>query len=165
MLYGNVSYYTCMQVYVRIQPPHAPPTHFLSDLRGSDSLQPPCCETEHAHSHLQTQARSIIQMSDEQNSQYVGMLYCVDLNMCPLCSSTCRKQPSKDSLVSTEGAEDWLLVMMKTDLQCPCPFSCVFCVQVWRPAVMKTDKTAHTFGISDVSTRKNLNFLTQSKRR
>lgn len=38
---------------------------------------------------LQTQARSIIQMSDEQNSQYVGMLYCVDLNIWPLCSSTC----------------------------------------------------------------------------
>lgn len=90
------------------------PTHYLSDLRGSDGLQTPCCDTEHAHSHLQTQARSIIQMSDEQNSQYVGMLYCVDLNMCPLCSSTCCKQSSKDSLISKEGVEDWLRVMMKT---------------------------------------------------
>lgn len=44
------------------------------------------------HSRLHTQARSIIQISDEQNSQYVGMLYCVDLNMWPLCSSTCREQ-------------------------------------------------------------------------
>lgn len=46
----------------------------------------------HAYLHLHTQARSIIQMSDEQYSQYVGMLYWVDLKMCPLCSSTCREQ-------------------------------------------------------------------------
>lgn len=58
----------------------------------------PCCDAPHAHSRLHTQARSIIQMSDEQNSQYVGMLYWVDLKMWPLCSSTCREQQSKGSL-------------------------------------------------------------------
>lgn len=50
-----------------------------------------------AHSHLHTQARSIIQMSDEQYSQYVGMLYWVDLKMWPLCSSTYREQQSTGS--------------------------------------------------------------------
>lgn len=148
------------------------PTHFLSDLPGSDSLQAPCCDTEHAHSHLQTQARSIIQMSDEQNSQYVGMLYCVDLNMCPLCSSTCHKQSSKDSLISNEGVEDRLLVMMKTDLQRRCPFSYVFFVQVWRPAVKKKKKQTkqHIFFVYLMFRAGKIyiymfNFVTGSKRR
>lgn len=51
----------------------------------------------HPDLRLQTQARSIIQMSDEQNSQYVGMLYCVDLNIWPLCSSTCSEPQHKQS--------------------------------------------------------------------
>lgn len=55
------------------------------------------CDTVRAYSHLHTQARSIIQMSDEQYSQYVGMLYWVDLKMWPLCSSTCRGQQSTGS--------------------------------------------------------------------
>lgn len=132
--------------------------HFFLDLWGSESLQNPRCDILLPHSHLHTQARSIIQMSDEQYSQYVGMLYCVDLNMWPLCSSTCREQQSKGSfgvylhmsfhiyvlysglwcfsivlLQRANGAvEDWLLVTMrmKTDLQYRRPFSCVFCVQV-----------------------------------
>lgn len=60
-----------------------------------EGLRPPT--HGYPHSRLQTQARSIIQMSDEQNSQYVGMLYCVDLNMWPLCSSTCSQQQLKQS--------------------------------------------------------------------
>lgn len=55
------------------------------------------CDTVRAYSHLHTQARSIIQMSDEQYSQYVGMLYWVDLKMWPLCSSTCRGQQNTGS--------------------------------------------------------------------
>lgn len=40
--------------------------------------------------HLQTEALSMIQIKEEQYSQYVGMLYWVALKMWPLCSSTWR---------------------------------------------------------------------------
>lgn len=53
-------------------------------------------------SRLQTHARSMIQMRDEQYSQYVGMLYCVDLKIWPLCSSTCRGQQRDDHEPETE---------------------------------------------------------------
>ncbi len=73
---------------------------FLRSMKFRDfqGLPNPWCDILHAHSHLHTQARSIIQMSDEQYSQYVGMLYWVDLKMWPLCSSTCREQQSTGSL-------------------------------------------------------------------
>lgn len=40
--------------------------------------------------HLQTEALSMIQIKEEQYSQYVGILYWVALKMWPLCSSTWR---------------------------------------------------------------------------
>lgn len=56
-----------------------------------------CLEAEGTNSRLQTHALSIIHMREEQNSQYVGMLYWVDLKIWPLCSSTCFKKTIKQN--------------------------------------------------------------------
>lgn len=85
-------------------------------------------------SRLQTQARSIIQMREEQYSQYVGMLYWVDLKMWPLCSSTCRGQWTVSApFISNDLFRQLSLqytCIDNDDSRCLFPSSSTFCVHV-----------------------------------